>query len=169
MSEENVEKARNFIEAYNARDFDRAIADFDRDIDWVLPEHQAFDSAKGIPGVLRFFKGIDETMGVLQLEPQDPALSGSVSAAFTLGERGIYLQGAGLETLPQDRVYELWVITGDTPAAAVCVRPGEDGSVFAFADSPVAPNDLLAVTVEPSSCSDAPTTAPIWVAPVTTA
>ena len=62
------------------------------------------------------------------------------------------------------------MITGDTPAAAVCVRPGEDGSVFAFADSQaVAPNDLLAVTVEPSSCSDAPTTPPIWVAPVTTA
>ncbi len=106
---------------------------------------------------------------VLQLEPQDPALSGSVTAAFTPGERGIYLQGAGLETLPQDRVYELWVITGDTPAAAVCVRPGEDGSVFAFADSQVAPDDLLAVTVEPSTCSDAPTTPPIWVAPVTTA
>ena len=88
-------------------------------------------------------------------------------AAFTPGERGIYLQGAGLDTLPQDRVYELWVIKGDTPAAAVCVRPGEDGSVFAFADSQVAPDDLLAVTVEPSTCSEAPTTPPIWVAPVT--
>ena len=112
---------------------------------------------------------VSQQATVLQLEPQDPALSGSVSAAFTPGERGIYLQGAGLETLPQDQVYELWVITGDTPAAAVCVRPGEDGSVFAFADSQVAPNDLLAVTVEPSTCSDAPTTPPIWVAPVTTA
>jgi hypothetical protein len=61
------------------------------------------------------------------------------------------------------------VITGEPPAAAVCVRPGEDGSVFAFADSQVAPDDLLAVTVEPSTCSDAPTTPPIWVAPVTTA
>jgi anti-sigma-K factor RskA len=112
---------------------------------------------------------VSQQATVLQLEPQDPALSGSVTAAFTPGERGIYLQGAGLETLPQDQVYELWVITGDTPAAAVCVRPGEDGSVFAFADSQVAPDDLLAVTVEPSTCSDAPTTPPIWVAPVTTA
>lgn len=110
---------------------------------------------------------VSQQATVLQLEPQDPALSGSITAAFTPGERGIYLQGAGLETLPQDRVYELWVITGDTPAAAVCVRPGEDGSVFAFADSQVAPDDLLAVTVEPSACSQAPTTPPIWVAPVT--
>ena len=110
---------------------------------------------------------VSQQATVLQLEPQDPALSGSITAAFTPGERGIYLQGAGLETLPQDRVYELWVITGDTPAAAVCVRPGEDGSVFAFADSQVAPDNLLAVTVEPSACSEAPTTPPIWVAPVT--
>jgi ketosteroid isomerase-like protein len=87
MSEENVEKARNFIEAYNARDFDRAIADFDRDIDWVLPEHQAFDSAKGIPGVLRFFKGIDETMGVLQLEPQEYLDEGDL-VATRLRHRG---------------------------------------------------------------------------------
>jgi anti-sigma-K factor RskA len=112
---------------------------------------------------------VSQQATVLQLEPQDPALSGSVTAAFTPGERGIYLQGAGLETLPEDQVYELWVITGETPAAAVCVRPGEDGSVFAFADSQVAPDDLLAVTVEPSTCSNAPTTPPIWVAPVTPA
>jgi ketosteroid isomerase-like protein len=87
MSEENVEKARNFIEAYNARDFDRATADFDRDIDWVLPEHQAFDSAKGIPGVLRFFKGIDETMGVLQLDPQEYLDEGDL-VATRLRHRG---------------------------------------------------------------------------------
>jgi ketosteroid isomerase-like protein len=87
MSEENVEKARNFIEAYNARDFDRATADFDRDIDWVLPEHQAFDSAKGIPGVLRFFKGIDETMGELQLAPQEYIDEGDL-VATRLRHRG---------------------------------------------------------------------------------
>jgi hypothetical protein len=51
---------------------------------------------------------------VLALEPQDPSLSGTVTAAFTPGEPGIYLQGSGLEPLPSDRVYELWVIEGVT-------------------------------------------------------
>ena len=106
---------------------------------------------------------------VLALEPQDPSLTGTVTAAFTPGEPGIYLQGSGLEPLPQDQVYELWVIEGETPAAAVCVRPGDDGSVFGFADNEVTGSEVLAVTVEPSSCSDAPTTPPIWAAPVTTA
>jgi ketosteroid isomerase-like protein len=71
MSHENVDKAREFIDAYNARDFDRATANFDPDIDWVLPAHQSSDSARGIPGVIRFFKGLDETMEELQLEAQE--------------------------------------------------------------------------------------------------
>ena len=106
---------------------------------------------------------------VLALEPQDPSLTGTVTAAFTPGEPGIYLQGSGLEPLPDDMVYELWVIEGDTPAAAICVRPGDDGSVFGFADNEVTGSEVLAVTVEPSTCSDAPTTPPRWAAQVTSA
>jgi ketosteroid isomerase-like protein len=87
LSQENLDKTRSFIEAYNARDFDLAVADFDRDIDWVLPEHQAFDSAKGVPGVLRFFKGIDETMGELQLVPQEYVDEGDL-VATRLRHRG---------------------------------------------------------------------------------
>ena len=118
------------------------------------------------------FGGGDEVPSqatVLALEAQDPSLSGTVTAAFTPGEPGIYLQGSGLEPLPDDKVYELWVIEGDTPAAAVCVRPGDDGSVFAFADKEVTGSEVLAVTVEPSTCSDAPTTSPRWAGQVTTA
>jgi ketosteroid isomerase-like protein len=87
VTQENVDKAREFIEAYNARDFDRATANFAPDIDWVLPPHQAFDSARGIPGVLRFFKGIDETMGLLQLEPQEYVDEGDM-VATRLRHRG---------------------------------------------------------------------------------
>ena len=106
---------------------------------------------------------------MLTFEPQDPNLTGTITAAFTPGEPGIYLQGSGLDPLSPDEVYELWLIEGETPAAAVCVQPGEDGSVFAFADTEAVTDALLAVTVEPSSCSDAPTTPPIWVAPITPA
>jgi hypothetical protein len=38
-----------------------------------------------------------------------------------------------------------------------------------FADNEVTGSEVLAVTVEPSSCSDAPTTPPIWAAQVTIA
>jgi ketosteroid isomerase-like protein len=95
MSQENIDKARDFIDAYNARDFDRATANFDRDIDWVLPAHQSSDSARGIPGVLRFFKGIDETMGELQLEPQEYLDEGDL-VATRLRHRGVG-KGSGVE------------------------------------------------------------------------
>jgi ketosteroid isomerase-like protein len=95
MSQENLDKAKEFIEAYNARDFDRATANFDRDIDWVLPPDQAFDSARGIPGVLRFFEGIDETMGELQLVPQEYVDAGDL-VATRLRHRGRG-KGSGVE------------------------------------------------------------------------
>ena len=34
MSQENVEKARDFIAAYNRRDFDAAVGSFDPEIEW---------------------------------------------------------------------------------------------------------------------------------------
>ena len=71
MSEENVLKARAFIEAYNRRDFDAAVEDFDPLVDWVLPERQSFDSCQGPAAIKRFWKGLDDTFDELQLLPQE--------------------------------------------------------------------------------------------------
>ena len=71
MSQENVEKARDFIEAYNRRDFDAAVKDFDPEVEWVLPSRQSSDSCRGPDEVKRFWEGIDETFDDLQLRPQE--------------------------------------------------------------------------------------------------
>jgi ketosteroid isomerase-like protein len=71
MSEENVDKVRAFIDAYNRRDFDAAIESFDPEIDFVLPAGQRSDSGRGPDHVIRFFEGIDETFDELQLLPQE--------------------------------------------------------------------------------------------------
>jgi ketosteroid isomerase-like protein len=71
MSEENVEKARDFVDAYNRRDFDAAMRWFDPEIDWVLPARQSSDSGKGHDDVLRFWNEIEETFDDLRLEPQE--------------------------------------------------------------------------------------------------
>jgi ketosteroid isomerase-like protein len=71
VSQENVDKVRNFISAYNRRDFDAAVADFDPEIEWVLPARQRSDSGRGLDAVFAFFEGIDETMEELWLEPQE--------------------------------------------------------------------------------------------------
>ena len=71
MSEENVDKVRDFIDAYNRRDFDAVIEWFDPEIDFVLPAHQSADSGRGPDHVIRFFEGIDETFDELRLLPQE--------------------------------------------------------------------------------------------------
>jgi ketosteroid isomerase-like protein len=71
MSQENVDKTKAFIAAYNRRDFDAAVADFDPDVAWVLPERQRSDSGRGPEEVRRFWEGIDETFDELRLDPQE--------------------------------------------------------------------------------------------------
>ena len=75
MSQENLDKARAFIEAYNRRrDFDAAVADFDPAIEWILPEGQSSDSCQGPGAIIRFWQGLDETFDELQLLPLALAL-----------------------------------------------------------------------------------------------
>jgi ketosteroid isomerase-like protein len=71
MSQENVDKSRDFIAAYNRRDFDAAVEFFDPEIEWVLPARQRSDSCRGPDEVIRFWEGIDETFEELRLEPQE--------------------------------------------------------------------------------------------------
>ncbi len=71
MSQEHVDKVRDFIDAYNRRDFDTAVEDFDPEIEWVMPARQRSDSGRGPGAALRFFEEIDETMEELKLEPQE--------------------------------------------------------------------------------------------------
>ena len=71
VSQANVDKTRGWIDAYNRRDYDIALRDFDPDIEWVLPEHQSADSGRGTEAVMRFLNGLDETFDELRLVPQE--------------------------------------------------------------------------------------------------
>jgi ketosteroid isomerase-like protein len=95
MSQENVDKARDFIEAYNRRDFDAATRWFDPDIEWVLPDQQRSDSAIGVRGIIRFWEGLDETFDELRLQPQEYVDAGDcVATRLRHFARG---KGSGLE------------------------------------------------------------------------
>ena len=95
--------------------------------------------------------------------------SGTLSAAYTPGEPGVYVLGADLPTPPEGQVYEIWMIEGETPTPGPCVSPEADGSLVAYVDAELGATDVMAVTVEPGTCSTAPTTTPIFVAELTTA
>lgn len=90
---------------------------------------------------------------------------GQVSMAYTPGRAGGVLWGSGLAEPGPDQVYEVWAITGDQPVSQGCVSP-TDGAISLQVDADVGATDVMAVTAESSGCPAAPTTDPIWVAPV---
>ena len=95
--------------------------------------------------------------------------TGTLSVAFTPGESGVYVLGADIAALPADQAYQIWMIEGETPIPGPCLSPEADGSLVAFVDAELGTTDVMAVTVEPETCSTAPTTTPIFVADLTTA
>jgi ketosteroid isomerase-like protein len=95
MSQENVAKTRNFIDAYNRRDFDAAVQDFDPQIDWVLPPMQGFDSCVGPDQIRLFWQGLDDTMEELRLDAQEFVDAGDrVAVRLRYYGRG---KGSGVE------------------------------------------------------------------------
>jgi ketosteroid isomerase-like protein len=98
VSHENVDKTRDYIEAYNRRDFDAALSDCDPNVEWVLPAHQAADSGVGHFQIRRFWEGLDEHFDELRLEPQEYVDGGDRVAVrllyYALGKGS----GIGLES-----------------------------------------------------------------------
>jgi ketosteroid isomerase-like protein len=71
MSEQNVEKVKETLAAYNRRDFDAAVEFFDPEIEWVFPATMRADSCHGPEEVKRFWRGVDEAFEELQVEPRE--------------------------------------------------------------------------------------------------
>jgi Anti-sigma-K factor rskA len=90
---------------------------------------------------------------------------GELSMAYVPGESGAVLWGEGLPDPGEGNVYEIWMIRDGQPIRGGCVEP-VDGRVATFIDAQLSPSDVMAVTVEQSACPNAPTTDPVFVAPL---
>jgi anti-sigma-K factor RskA len=88
---------------------------------------------------------------------------GQVVMAYSPGEPGALIVGKDLPSPGAGRIYEVWAITGTTPVSAGCVAP-TDGRLTTFTDLDVSTSDLMAITVESTSCPSAPTTQPVYTA-----
>jgi anti-sigma-K factor RskA len=89
--------------------------------------------------------------------------SGVVAMAYSPGEPGALFVGKDLPAPGADRTYEIWAITGTTPVSAGCIEP-TDGRIATFTDIDVSGSDLMAITVESSTCPSQPTTDPVYTA-----
>ena len=91
---------------------------------------------------------------------------GELAMAYEPGHPGAVLVGSGFDDPGPTQVYEIWMIQDDTPISGGCVSP-HDGSILAFVAADVSGADLMALTVEATSCPAQPTTAPFLTAPLT--
>jgi anti-sigma-K factor RskA len=91
--------------------------------------------------------------------------SGELAAAYAPGQEGIVVFGSDLPDPGSGNVYELWLIRDGAPTRGACLSP-RDGSIGAFVPADVRDADLLAITVEASTCPAAPTTDPVYTATV---
>lgn len=102
----------------------------------------------------------------VMLQPQNSTVKGSVVAFVNPGKNDVVLLGSGLEQLPAQKVYELWVMpAAGKPQAAGTFTPGQDGQ--ARHNVQVASNmrdyASVAVTIEDAPGVQQPTTPPILV------
>ena len=83
---------------------------------------------------------------------------------------GVVFIGTRLPALPQNRTFELWVIPASgAPLPAGVFRPSATGEVVDIASANINASGAaaVAVTVEPLAGSNAPTTKPFLVVPLT--
>jgi hypothetical protein len=93
---------------------------------------------------------------------------GALAMAFVPGRPGAAFVGTGLPDPGPGNLYEIWLIRGETPVSGGCVTP-TDGTLVAFIDADVSQADLMALTIEPTSCPSQPTSAPFSTAPLPSA
>lgn len=67
---------------------------------------------------------------------------------------------SGLPPAPPDSEYQLWLIRGTTPLSLGTFAASRDGRASAAAELRLQPGEVIAVTIEPSGGSPAPTSAP---------
>jgi anti-sigma factor RsiW len=88
------------------------------------------------------------------------AVTGGGSGTVISNGRNAVFLARDLPELPSGRAYQLWRIRGQSPESAGLL--GRGGDVTALVDG-VTPADSIAVTVEPSSGSERPTSSPVFL------
>ena len=103
-----------------------------------------------------------------RIESVPASVGGTVSAVVSVREREAVVTTADMPSLPDTRVYQLWVITSAGAAkSAGLLSVTSSGSAAPVLASGVQPGDQLGITVEPAGGTAQPTTTPVVLVPVT--
>jgi hypothetical protein len=93
--------------------------------------------------------------------------AGARGSVFASKSSGVVLIASNLPPAPVGKKYEMWTISPRGPKAAGMFQSAADGSAMHVMREPVdADATLVAVTLEPEAGSTAPTTTPLFAAPI---
>ena len=88
--------------------------------------------------------------------------AGDIRASLTYepSSQLVVFEVNSLSPAPPGREYQLWVVRGQTPVSLGVFVPSSDGTGSLVTSTPLAAGEVVAVTVEPTGGSPAPTTQP---------
>lgn len=104
----------------------------------------------------------------VRIESVTATVGGTVTAVTSAREHEAVVTTTGIPSLPETRVYQLWIMTSSGSAtSAGLLTVTISGTTAPVLASGVLPGDRLAITVEPAGGTSSPTTAPLVIMPVT--
>ncbi|WP_327582720.1 anti-sigma factor [Nonomuraea sp. NBC_00507] len=96
---------------------------------------------------------------------RQPVTSGGTGTIVISRSKGrMVFTSSDLRKLPDTQAYELWLMGPGGPRPAGVLSPAEDGVTAPMMLTPLRDDDKVAITVEPASGSEKPTTQPIMLA-----
>lgn len=91
-----------------------------------------------------------------------PVTGGGTATLVWSGELGkSAVVVTGLQSLPDNKTYELWYLRDGAATPAGTMVPSDSGATWRVLEGAMAPGDAVGITVEPQGGSTKPTTAPI--------
>jgi len=98
------------------------------------------------------------------LAPAKGAEAGS--ATYAASCNAVTVDVTGLPELPDDRTYQLWAIAGDQVRSVTLLADASEGNQQVYTAVTQPGESAMAISLEPAGGSPAPTTDPLWVAPL---
>lgn len=133
---------------------------------WVWAAAAVF--ALALVGALVF--AADDGVGDLEAYPiatTDASVGAAGQVRVRQGAQQATLDLTGLQPLPSDQVYQVWLIADGAPVPNVTFTPDTSGEAHLVVHGELGEARVLAVTVEPTGGSPAPTTDPLLVSDLT--
>jgi anti-sigma-K factor RskA len=86
---------------------------------------------------------------------------GTATIAWSSDLESSAVKVSGVDSLPDNKIYELWYIGADGPRAAGTFDADDSGAAWAVLEGTLEEGDTIGVTVEPAGGSQQPTTTPV--------